>query len=197
KVRMAIHTGEAEGDYRGQDVNRCARLRAVAHGGQVLLSATTAGLVAHNLPAGASLTDLHLHRLRDLEAPEHIYQLDHSDLLAAFAPLRSLDGRRQNLPLQLTTFVGRDTEIEELKGRLDKTRLLTITGAGGSGKTRLSLQLAAEAADRYPEGVWFVDLSELSDVAQIERGIATALEIRDQPGQDLRSTLVAHLADRR
>ena len=196
KVRMAIHTGEAEGDYRGQDVNRCARLRAVAHGGQVLLSSSSAGLVAHHLPAGASLADLHLHRLRDLEAPEHVYQLNHSDLPATFPPLRSLDGRRQNLPLQLTTFVGRENEIEELRAQLSKTRLLTIMGAGGSGKTRLSLQVAAEAADGYPDGVWFVDLAETSDEPQIERAVARALEIPEQPGQQLRSTLLAQLTER-
>jgi predicted ATPase/class 3 adenylate cyclase len=195
RVRIAIHTGEAEGDYRGQDVNRCARLRALAHGGQVLLSATTAALAAQNLPAGASLTDLQFHRLRDLTAPEHIYQLNPADLPASFPPLRSIDARRHNLPPQSTSFVGRAEEIEQLRHRLGATRVLTITGPGGSGKTRLALQLAAEVLEGYQDGAFFVDLAEVSALSEIEHALALSLEIGERSGETLRSTLIAHLAD--
>jgi predicted ATPase/class 3 adenylate cyclase len=195
KVRMAIHTGEAGGDYRGQDVNRCARLRAIAHGGQILVSSTTEALVRRNLPAGASLQDLHFHRLRDLEAPEHVFQLGHADLSNDFPRLRSLDSFKHNLPLQLTSFVGREAEIDEIKGHTSADRLLTIVGAGGSGKTRLALQAAADLIEQFPDGVWFVDFSELVDQAQVERAVALVLEVKEVPGQPLGRTLVDKVAD--
>jgi predicted ATPase/class 3 adenylate cyclase len=195
RVRMAIHTGEAGGDYRGQDVNRCARLRAIAHGGQILVSSTTEALIRRNLPPGASLHDLRFHRLRDLEAPEQVFQLDHADLLSEFPRLRSLDSFKHNLPLQLTSFVGREAEIDEITRRLVSDRLLTIMGTGGSGKTRLAVQAAAELIEQFPDGVWFVDLSELADAAQIERAVALALEIKEVPGQALGQAIVEKLED--
>jgi len=195
-VRMAIHTGEASGDYRGQDVNRCARLRAITHGGQVVMSAATEALVRRHLPPGASIQDVGQHRLRDLAQPERVYQLNHVDLPNDFPRLRSLDTFKHNLPLQLTSFVGRETEIEEVKQELHSHHLVTVTGAGGSGKTRLALQAAADLIDVFENGVWLVDLSPVADQAQIERAVALPLDIKEEPGRLLLETLVDRLADR-
>src|SRR3954452_9671343 len=161
RVRMALHTGEAdlrEGDYYGSNVNRCARLRAVAHGGQTLVSAATQVLVGDGLPEGITLRDMGEHRLKDLQRPENVFQVVVSGLPADFPPLNSLGNKPNNLPVQLTSFVGREREMEEVKSLLVPpwlppgtltgeqpergTRLLTLTGAGGTGKTRLSLQVA-------------------------------------------------------
>ncbi|MGH9037698.1 MAG: adenylate/guanylate cyclase domain-containing protein, partial [Acidimicrobiia bacterium] len=141
-VRMAVHTGEAqirdELYYYGPSIIRCARLRALAHGGQVLLSNTTADLLADGLPDRAALLPLGVHRLRDLRQPERIFQLAHPALPAQFPLLRSLEALPNNLPLQLTSFVGRERELGEVRGLLEGRRLLTLTGAGGCGKTRLA-----------------------------------------------------------
>lgn len=195
-VRMAIHTGEAGGDYRGQDVNRCARLRAIAHGGQVVMSSATEALVRRHLPPGASIQDVGRHRLRDLTQPERVYQLDHVDLPSDFSRLRSLDTFKHNLPLQLTSFVGRETEIEAVKRELQSHRLVTVTGAGGSGKTRFALQVAADLIEGFENGVWLIDLSALSDQAQIERAAALPLDIKEEPGRPLLDTLTDRLADK-
>src|SRR3954453_3880636 len=161
-VRIALHTAEAqlrdEGNYFGVALSRCARVRAIAHGGQTLLTGTSHDLVVDALPAQASLVDLGMHRLRDLGRPEHVYALAHPDLPADFPPPTSLDALPHNLPCQLTTFVGREAELAEACEALSATRLLTLIGAGGCGKTRLSLQLAAEALERYPGGAWRVGL---------------------------------------
>jgi predicted ATPase/DNA-binding CsgD family transcriptional regulator len=179
RVRMAVHTGEAElrgeGNYFGPAVIRCARLRAIAHGGQVLVSQPTADLVVGRLPEGASLVDLGSHRLKDLGRPEQVFELCHSDLPGGFGPLRSLDAFPNNLPVQLTTFVGRRKELGEATGLLASTRLLSLTGAGGCGKTRLALQLAAEVAENYPGGVWLVELAPVADPARVAGSIAAAL----------------------
>src|SRR5262249_42898684 len=138
RVRVALHTGEAElrdADYYGPAVNRCARLRAVAHGGQVLLSMATAELVREAFPQSASLRDLGFCRLQDLSQPEHVFQLTHPELPGEFPPLRSLDALPNNLPRQLTSFIGREQEMAEVKELLSGTSLLTLTGAGGCGKT--------------------------------------------------------------
>ena len=140
---MALHTGEAGQDVRGPDVNRCARLRSLAHGGQVLLSATTAALVRGELPDEASLQDLGLHRLRDLTIPERVFQLDHPGLRASFPPIASLDAFRHNLPVQLTSFIGRAADLATVTDLVHEHRLVTIIGAGGAGKTRLALQAGA------------------------------------------------------
>jgi len=137
RVRMAIHTGEAEGDYRGRDVNRCARLRAIAHGGQVILSSATEALVRRRLPSGAGSRDLGQHRLRDLAQPERVYQLTHVELPGDFPPLGSLDAFKHNLPVQFTSFIGREAELDEVKRRLRDHHLVTVTGAGGLGKTQV------------------------------------------------------------
>jgi predicted ATPase/class 3 adenylate cyclase len=182
RVRMGVHTGEVESigsDVIGYAINRTARIAAVAHGGQVLLSEATRVHVADDLPDGASLRDLGPHRLKDLREPERLSQLVIDGLPDAFPPLRSLDARPNNLPTQLTTFVGRDRELAEAGELLRSTRLLTLTGPGGTGKTRLSLQVAATAADDYPDGVWFVALEAVRDPLLVAPTIARTLRIPD------------------
>jgi predicted ATPase/class 3 adenylate cyclase len=198
-VRMALHTGEAalrEGDYYGAAVNRCARLRAVGHGGQVLLSRTTCDLVREHLPAGASLQDLGSHRLKDLQQPEQIFRLLHPDLPADCLPLRSLESFAHNLPAQLTSFIGREPEMAQVKQFLATTRLLTLTGSGGCGKTRLALQVAADLLEEYPDGVWLVELAPLADPALVPQTMAAALGVREEPGRPLTKTLADHLRSR-
>jgi predicted ATPase/DNA-binding CsgD family transcriptional regulator len=183
RVRMAVHTGEAElrgeGNYFGPAVIRCARLRAIAHGGQVVVSQPTADLVVGRLPEGASLADLGSHRLKDLGRPEQVFELRHPDLPGGFGPLSSLDAFPNNLPVQLTTFVGRRHELGEAAELLASTRLLSLTGVGGCGKTRLALQLAADVAENYPGGVWLVELAPVADPGRVAGSIAAALGERD------------------
>ena len=202
RVRMALHIGEAEqrdGDYYGGAVNRCARLRAAAHGGQVLLSATVGESGRDSLPTEASLRDLGLHRLRDLGRPQQIYQLVHPALPSEFPPLRSLDDPAlpNNLPLQLTSFVGRDKELADVKALLGRTRLLTVTGGGGGGKTRLCLQVAADLLDDSGEGAWLVELEALSDPALVPQAVARALGVREEPGRPILQTLTEALGSKR
>jgi predicted ATPase/class 3 adenylate cyclase len=182
RVRMGLHTGDIEAtgaDVIGYTINRTARIAGVAHGGQVLLSDATRALVADDLPDGAALRDLGAHRLKDLREPERLAQLVIDGLPDTFPPLRSLDARPNNLPTQLTTFVGRDRELAEATTLLRATRLMSLTGPGGTGKTRLSLQIAAAAADHYPEGVWFVALDAVRDPALVASTIARTLGITD------------------
>ena len=196
RVRMALHTGVAEqreGDYFGTTLNRVARLLATGHGGQTLLSQATYELVRDHLPYGADLRDLELHRLKDLQRPEHVYQLLHSDLPADFPKLRSLDPLRNNLPIQATSFVGRDKEILAVKALLAKTRLLTLTGSGGAGKTRLSLQVAADLTEGVDEGVWLAEFAPLSDPGLVAQTLAQALGVREEPGRPITQTLVDFL----
>src|SRR5262245_51216143 len=165
RARMGLHTGAAEerdGDYFGPAVNRAARVMQAGHGGQVLLSLATAALVRGELPAGIGLRDLGEHRLRDLARPEQLFQLRHPDLPANFPPLRSLDARPHNLPPQLTSLVGRERESAAVADLLAAHRLVTLTGSGGCGKTRLALQVAADRLDAWPDGAWFVDLAPLA-----------------------------------
>ena len=184
RVRMGMHTGdgtpasrEAGADYVGIDVHRAARIANVAHGGQVLLSAATALLARQDLGDGVALRDLGEHRLKDLALAERIHQLVIEGLPADFPPLRSLDRTPNNLPQQVTTFIGRDGDIVKGLGLLDGTRLLTLTGPGGTGKTRLSLQLAAEAAASFPDGAFWVPLAPISDPALVPSTIAHALGV--------------------
>jgi hypothetical protein len=175
RVRVALHSGEAraqEGDYYGATVNRIARLLSAAHGGQIVLSQATAALVGTHLPEGVHLRDLGEHRLKDLTKPEQIFQVAHPSLPSDFPPLRSLESFRHNLPVQLTSFVGRGKETAEVKALLRGTRLLTLTGAGGVGKTRLALQVATEVLEDYPDGVWLVELASLSDPAFVPQAVA-------------------------
>ena len=160
RVRMALHTGQAEqrgGDYFGLPLNRTARLLAAAHGGQALVSENTAALLADSLPSNAGLRSLGRHRLKDLSQPQEIFQILHPSLPTDFPPPRSLEAFTHNLPLQLSSFVGRETEIAQAKQLLAENRLLTLTGTGGAGKTRLALQAAAEVIEQFEHGVWFVD----------------------------------------
>jgi predicted ATPase/class 3 adenylate cyclase len=194
RVRMGLHTGQAEerdNDYFGTVVNRTARLEAIAHGGQVLLSEATATLVRDSLASGTRLVDLGQHRLRDLGRPEHVYQLAVSGLPETFPQLASLDNPElpNNLPGLLSTFIGRDAELTRLAGLLGESRLVTLTGAGGCGKTRLALQAAAEQLDTTPDGVWFADLAPITDGAQIPVVVATALGLRDRDEHALLTAL--------
>lgn len=187
RVRIAVHTGDAElrqGDYFGPAVNRCARLRAIAHGGQILLSGATKDLAADSLPAGASLRALGSHRLRDLARPENVYQLDHPELPSDFPPLVSLDALPNNLPAQLTTFIGREDEIDAIKNNLKTARLVTLTGSGGVGKTRLALQVAADLLDDFPGGVWLVELAALQDPDLVAEAVAVAAGLRQDQSAD-------------
>ncbi|MGC2375116.1 MAG: LuxR C-terminal-related transcriptional regulator [Solirubrobacteraceae bacterium] len=201
RVRVALHTAEAqlrdEGNYFGLALSRCARLRELAHGGQVLVSRATHDLVVDRLPAGARLADRGVHRLRDLGRPEHVHELLDDDDPQEFPALRSLDVLPNNLPDQLTSFVGRVGELREVQTALDGTRLLTLTGAGGCGKTRLALQTAADTVDRHLDGSWWVELAPLVSSEQIGPALAAALDVRPLPGQTALDAAVSHLAGRR
>jgi predicted ATPase len=199
KVRMALHTGAAEhrdGDYFGQSLNRVARILASAHGGQVLLSLPTEELVRDALPPGVQLRALGEHRLRDLSRPEHLFQLVTSDLPSQFPALRSLESVPNNLPVQLTTFVGRERELAEVKRLLGSTRLLTLTGSGGTGKTRLSLQVGAEMLDQFHDGVWFVEFATIEDGALVIETVAATLDLRQEADRSLVTTLTGFLRSR-
>jgi predicted ATPase/class 3 adenylate cyclase/DNA-binding CsgD family transcriptional regulator len=185
-VRMAIHTGEAElrdeGNYFGPTVIRGARLRAIGAGGQILVSGATADLVGDRLPAGTTLADLGLHRLKDLGRPEQVFEVRHPRIPTVNVAPRSLDNLPNNLPAQLTSFVGRASELAALRTQLDSTRLLSITGAGGCGKTRLAVQLAADVLDRYPGGTWLAELATVSDPDRVAATVAAALGERSLSG---------------
>lgn len=199
RVRMGVHTGEIEtvgSDVIGYDINRTARIAGIAHGGQVLLSDATAALVGDALPAAVTLLDLGMHRLKDLRAPEHLSQLVIEGLQANFPPLRSLDARPNNLPTQLTTFVGREVEVAEALALLRSSRLLSLTGPGGTGKTRLSLQVAAEAADDFPDGVWFVALDAVRDPTLVVPTIARTLGLAENASRPSMDLLADEIAER-
>jgi predicted ATPase/class 3 adenylate cyclase len=207
RARMGLHLGEVEAypapgaahgaRYLGLPLVRCGRLLATAHGGQTVLSEAVAALVRDALPAGAALRDLGAHRLKDLQRPERVAQLLHPDLPAAFPPLRSLDARPHNLPRQLTSFVGRKRELAEVTRLLAGAPLLTLTGTGGTGKTRLALQAAADALEAYPEGVWLVELAALADPALVPHAIASAVGVREEPGRPVLATLTDALRPKR
>jgi predicted ATPase/class 3 adenylate cyclase len=200
RVRMGLHTGDIEAagaDVIGYAINRTARIAAVAHGGQVLLSDATRGLVDAALPEGIGLRDLGEHRLKDLAAPERLAQLVIEGLADDFPPPRSLDARPNNLPTQLTTFVGRDKELGEAVALLAGTRLLSLTGPGGTGKTRLSLQVAAAAADEFPDGIWFVALEPVRDPALVAATIGRVLGVADSRNRPAIDTLADHIGQQR
>lgn len=200
RVRMGIHTGEASlvgRDYIGLDVHRGARVAGAAHGGQVLISDTTKGLVEQGLPDGLGIKDLGRHRLKDLARPEHLYQITIEGLPLAFPALRTLESTPNNLPIQLTSFIGRDDQVREAKQLLSRSRLLTLTGPGGTGKTRLSLQIAAELLEQFPDGVYFVPLASVQDADLLASVIAQNLSIPITGSQQPLERLLDHLKDKR
>jgi predicted ATPase/class 3 adenylate cyclase/DNA-binding CsgD family transcriptional regulator len=198
RVRMGVHTGEpslvSEG-YVGLDVHHAARIMSVGHGDQVLLSQTTCELVKHDLPDGVSLQDLGEHRLKDLQRPSHLYQLVIADLPADFPPLKTLDKSPNNLPVQPTSLIGREKEVTALLNLLqrEEVRLVTLTGPGGTGKTRLGLQVAAELIDLFPDGVYFVNLAPISDPELVGPTLAQTLDVKEIAGQSLLDLLKASL----
>src|ERR671936_1111699 len=204
RVRMGMHTGEgtpareeAGADYVGIDVHRAARIAAVAHGGQVLVSGATALLAAPDLGEGIALRDLGEHRLKDLAQPERIDQLVIDGCPSEFPPLRSIDRVPNNLPTQVSTFIGRNKEIAEGLRLLRGTRLLTLTGPGGTGKTRLSLQVAAEAAESFPDGTFWVPLAPISDPALVPSTIAHSLGVQVGGKEEPLERVKEHLRGKR
>ncbi|HEV8354550.1 MAG TPA: tetratricopeptide repeat protein [bacterium] len=200
RVRMGVHTGDAVSTgtgYVGMDVHRAARISAAGYGGQILLSQTTRDAVANRLPPQVTLRLLGRYRLKDLQVPEALYQLVHPDLPVAFAPPRSLDAIPNNLPVQLTSFIGRDREIADVQRLFSNTRLLTLTGPGGCGKTRLAIQAAAELLDEFADGVWLVELAALTDPGLVTQATASVLGIREEPGRPLAALLADTVRSRR
>jgi len=200
KVRIGVHTGEAElrdGDYYGTAVNRCARIRAIGHGGQTLLSEVTAALVREAMPPGAGLLDLGRQRLKDLTEPERVSQVVAPDLTSDFPPLASLDARPHNLPTHPTALLGRERELAEVRKLFeDGARLVTLTGPGGTGKTRLGLQVAADLLDDFEHGVFLVELAPISDPALVPSTVAQVLGVRDIGNHPIADALKAHLRSR-
>lgn len=199
QVRAGIHSGEAireGGDYFGPALNRVARLVSAAHGGQVVVSSTTAHLVSGLLPASLSIVDLGAHRLKDLAEAQHVFQINAAGLQAEFPTLASLDAKPNNLPSQLSSFVGRVEDLETLRQMLSENRLVTVCGAGGIGKTRLALQVAADTIGAYADGSWFIRLADISDGALVAQSIATTLHIAGTPGQPFQETLCERLRDK-
>jgi predicted ATPase/class 3 adenylate cyclase len=200
QVRCGMHAGVDErrdNDFFGGGVNRAARIMSVAHGGQVLLSQAVAALVGDRLPDGVSLRDLGSVRLRDLANPERVYQVVHPQLRQDFPALRSLEATPNNLPQQVSSFVGRERELADIRNQLGNTRLLTLFGAGGLGKTRLSLQVAAEVLDDYPDGVWFVDLAPMTDERLVPQAAASVLGVKEEAGRPVLEALVKYVSDRK
>jgi predicted ATPase/class 3 adenylate cyclase len=200
QVRCGMHAGVDErrdNDFFGSGVNRAARIMSVAHGGQVLLSQAVAALVGDRLPDGVSLLDLGSVRLRDLANPERVYQVVHPQLRQVFPALRSLEARPNNLPQQVSSFVGRERELADIRNQLGNTRLLTLFGAGGLGKTRLSLQVAAEVLDDYSDGVWLVDLAPMTDERLVPQAAASVLGVKEEAGRPVLEALVKYVSDRK
>jgi predicted ATPase/class 3 adenylate cyclase len=201
KVRMGLHTGSAElhgNDYRGYlTMAKAQRVMSVAYGGQVLLSNASAELIRGELPPHVSLFDMGEHRLKGILNPEHLWQVCAPKLPQEFPPLQSLNSIPNNLPAQLTSFVGREKEIVEIRQELETHRLVTLTGSGGTGKTRLSLQVAAELLDRFPHGVWFVELAPLTDPELIPQTILSTIGISEQPEKTQVEILKEYLHDKR
>ncbi len=200
RVRMGLHTGEGEqrrGDYFGPALNRAARIMSAGNGGQVLLSEATADLARDVLPEGCGLVDLGAHRLRGLGRPEVVFQVVHAELPRDFPRLRSLDAYPGNLPVQLTSFVGRDAELAEIGDALDATRLVTLTGVGGVGKTRLAVQVAAELLPQFVDGAWLCELAATNDAEMLAPVIVAALGVQPRPGRSLTESVCDYLSAKR
>jgi class 3 adenylate cyclase len=202
RVRVALHSGacvERDSDYFGPVVNRAARLLSAGHGGQVLISGVTRELLADGLPGRLGVQDLGQHRLKDLGRSERVFQVTGPGLAEEFGPIRSLDhpALRHNLPSQATGFVGRATELAELRSLISGgSRLITITGPGGIGKSRLALQVAAEVLDGTGDGVWLAELAPVADPELVAGTVAAVLGVREEPGQPVLDTLLDVVADR-
>jgi predicted ATPase/class 3 adenylate cyclase len=200
RVRMGLHTGAAElhgSDYRGYlTMARVQRVMSTANGGQILISNASAELIRGEFPEGITLRDMKENRLKGLLNPEHLWQVVAADLPQEFPPLETLNNIPNNLPIQVTSFVGREKEITEVKELLSTTRLLTLTGSGGAGKTRLSLYVAAEILDMFKNGTWFIELAPLSDPALVPFAIASTLGVREEPGRPLIRTLLDWLSNK-
>ncbi len=205
RVRVGMHTGEnalpgtpeSGADYIGYDVHRAARVAAAGHGGQVLLSSVTRTMLGEAIPEGTSLRDTGEHRLKDLSQPDRLYQLVIEGLPSDFPPLRTLDRVPNDLPLQLTSFVGRQRELAEARELLERTRLLTLVGPGGTGKTRLSLELAALVLDAFPDGVWYVRLAPVVDPGLVSSTIAQTLGLVVPAARTPLDHVVDHLRAKR
>ena len=196
KVRIGLHAGESEargGDFYGPEVNLAARVMNLAHGGQVLLSAVTASLAGKTLPQGCSLADLGEHRLKGIAEAVSVFQLCHPDLPVDFPPLKSFSALKHTLPRQLTRFIGREKELADVKRLLGENRLVTLLGPGGTGKTRLMLQVGEEMIEGYSDGVWLVELAPLTDPDLIPERVAAALKIQEQPGREIRESIIDFL----
>lgn len=188
RIRMGLHTGEAElrdGDYYGTTLNRAARIMSAGHGGQVLVSDVTSQVAEEHLLHGVSFIDLGRHHLKGLLKPERIFQIAAPDLRRDFPPLKSISTKTNNLPAQLTSFIGREREMTEATKRINDARLLTLIGPGGTGKTRLSIQLGTELLPKFTDGVWFIELAPLADPALILQTVASVLGVRAQAGMPL------------
>jgi predicted ATPase/class 3 adenylate cyclase/DNA-binding CsgD family transcriptional regulator len=200
-LRIGVHTGEVqlrdEGNYIGSTINRAARMRDLAHGGQTVMSGTTEDLVVDALPPDAWLTDLGTHELRGVGRPERVVQLCHPDLRNDFPPLRTAKSiAAHSLPLQFTSFVGRRQQLTKVRKLLAENRLVTLTGAGGAGKTRLAVEVATQLAADYADGVWYVDLAPITDPELVPITAARALGLPDQPGRSTMDTLLRFVRDR-
>ena len=196
RVRTGLHTAESHfgaTGYVGIDVHRAARICAAGHGGQVLVSQTTYDLLESSLPHGVGWRDLGEHRLKDLNRPQRLYQLEISDLPSDFPPLKSLDLFPNNLPIQLTSFIGRELEMAEIKDLLFKTRLLTLTGVGGSGKTRLAEQVGTELIEKFADGVWIAELAPLADPTFLVPAVSSAVGYREASGRPILDVLIEYL----
>ena len=199
RVRMGLHTGagvRGGDDYVGLDVNRTARIAAAGHGGQVLISDATRSLVSSALPEGLRLQPLGSYRLKDLPEPEALWQVEIRGLPAAFPPLRALDVRRAHLPPDATTFVGRDVELDRLGQFLADRRLVTLTGPGGAGKTRLALRAASRFAERFPDGAFFVPLATIRRGVEVPSAVASTLAVPEEAGRPVRTVLADWMRDR-
>ena len=201
RIRIAIHAGEAQfrgGHYFGQALNRCARVLGTCHPGQIVVSRAAQELLADELPAGSDLWDLGFHGLKDLKRPEHIFQLVDLQRAVHFPPLRSLPYERTNVPIQATTFVGRMEDISQLKLLEAESKLVSLVGPGGCGKTRLAQELATQLVDHeHPDGVWFADLTPVGDEGLVPRAVAASLELPEQVGRTALETIVDHCRQRR
>lgn len=200
RLRIGVHAGEVqlrdEGNYIGPAVNRAARIRDLGHGGQTLLSGIAADLVIDRLPAGARLVEAGSHPLRGVPRPERVVQLCHADLPCEFPPLRTSATTNTKLPAQLTSFIGRASQIDDLRNLMRDNRIVTLTGAGGVGKTRLALEVAARFSVDFPDGVWYVDLASLTDGDLVPSAVARSLGLPDQPERSTTEVISDYIADR-